>query len=129
VFAKNCFTNFLPIHEFSKLLWHPLNFMALSTGDTEEGKKFGRRRRRSITRRSARTWCSSRTLGFVLTPYSAARAVFHRHGWHSRRSRIFGFIFTAARMATTPSGAWLMAPEDSLCVVNDQPVGNPKRKV
>jgi hypothetical protein len=26
-------------------------------------------------------------------------------------------------------GAWLMAPEDSLCVVNDQPVGNPKRKV
>jgi hypothetical protein len=27
------------------------------------------------------------------------------------------------------AGAWLMAPEDSLCVVNDQPVGNPKRKV
>jgi hypothetical protein len=27
------------------------------------------------------------------------------------------------------AGAWVMAPEDSLCVVNDQPVGNPKRKV
>jgi hypothetical protein len=27
------------------------------------------------------------------------------------------------------AGAWLMAPEDSLCVVNDQLVGNPKRKV
>jgi hypothetical protein len=27
------------------------------------------------------------------------------------------------------AGAWLMAPDDSLCVVNDQPVGNPKRKV
>jgi hypothetical protein len=24
---------------------------------------------------------------------------------------------------------WVMTPEDSLCVVNDQPVGNPKRKV
>jgi hypothetical protein len=33
--------------------------------------------------------------------------------------------FSVARGA----GAWLMAPEDSLCVVNDQPVGNPKRKV
>jgi hypothetical protein len=27
------------------------------------------------------------------------------------------------------AGAWLMAAEASLCVVNDQPVGNPKRKV
>jgi hypothetical protein len=27
------------------------------------------------------------------------------------------------------AGAWVTAPEDSLCVVNDQPVGNPKRKV
>jgi hypothetical protein len=26
-------------------------------------------------------------------------------------------------------GAWLTAPKASLCVVNDQPVGNPKRKV
>jgi hypothetical protein len=63
VFAKNCFTKFSPIHEFSKLQRHPLNFTALSAGDTEEGIKFERRRRRSITRWSARTWCSSRTLG------------------------------------------------------------------
>jgi hypothetical protein len=27
------------------------------------------------------------------------------------------------------AGAWLMVSEISLCVVNDQPVGNPKRKV
>jgi hypothetical protein len=27
------------------------------------------------------------------------------------------------------AGAWVTTPEDSLCVVNDQPVGNPKRKV
>jgi hypothetical protein len=102
VFAKNCFANFSPIHEFSKLQRHPLNFTALSVGDTEEGKQFGRRRRRSITRQSVRTWCSSRTLGFVLTPHRAAGAPFHRHGRRSRRSRIFGFIFTAARIATTP---------------------------
>jgi hypothetical protein len=31
--------------------------------------------------------------------------------------------------ALSTAGAWLMAPEVSLCVVNDQPVGNPKRKV
>jgi hypothetical protein len=80
VVAKNCFMKFSPIHEFSKLQRHPLNFTALSASDTEEGKQFGRRRRRSITRRSARTWCSSRTLGFVLTPRRAARASFHRHG-------------------------------------------------
>jgi hypothetical protein len=30
---------------------------------------------------------------------------------------------------TVLAGAWLMAAEASLCVVNDQPVGNPKRKV
>jgi hypothetical protein len=79
VFAKNCFT-FSPIHEFSKLQRHPLNFTALGAGDTEEGIQFGRRRRRSITRRSARTWCSSRTLGLVLTPHRAAREPFHMHG-------------------------------------------------
>jgi hypothetical protein len=80
VFAKDCFTKFPPIFEFSKLQWHPLNLTALSAGDAEEGIKFGRRRRRSITWWSARTWCSSRTLGLVLTPHRAARAPFHRHG-------------------------------------------------
>jgi hypothetical protein len=102
VFVKNCFTKFLPIHEFSKLQRHPLNFMALSTDDTEEGIKFGRRRRRRITRQSARTWCSRRTLGLVPTPHRSARAPFHRHGRRSHRSRVFGFIFTITRMAATP---------------------------
>jgi hypothetical protein len=27
------------------------------------------------------------------------------------------------------AGTWVTTPEDFLCVVNDQPVGNPKRKV
>jgi hypothetical protein len=79
VFAKNCFTKFPPIHELSKFQRHLLNLVALSAGDAEEGINFGRRRRRSIMRRSARTWCSSRNLGLVLTPHRAARAPFHRH--------------------------------------------------
>jgi hypothetical protein len=102
VFMKNCFTKFSPIHEFSKLQRHPLNFTALSVGDTQEGIKFGRRRRRSIMQRSARTWCSSRTLGLILTPHRVARAAFHRHGRRSHRIRVFGFIFTAGRTAATP---------------------------
>jgi hypothetical protein len=68
VFAKDCFTKFPPIHELSKFQRHPLNLMALSAGDAEEGIKFGRRRRRS-----------SRNLGLVLTPHRMARAPFHRH--------------------------------------------------
>jgi hypothetical protein len=80
VFAKDCFTKFPPIHELSKFQWHPLNLTALRVGDAEEGIKFWRRRRRSITRRSARTWCSSRNLGLVLTPHRTAREPFHRHG-------------------------------------------------
>jgi hypothetical protein len=48
VFTKDYFWKSLPIHEFSKLQRHPLNLKALSTGDAEEGIKFGRRRRRSI---------------------------------------------------------------------------------
>jgi hypothetical protein len=32
--------------------------VALSASDAEEGVHFGRRRRRSVMRRSARTWCS-----------------------------------------------------------------------
>jgi hypothetical protein len=102
VFTKKCFTKFSPIHEFSKLQRHPLNFTALGAGDTEEGIQFGRQRRRSITWRSARTWYSSRTLGLVLTPHRAARALFHRHGRRSHRSRIRGLIFTATRTAATP---------------------------
>jgi hypothetical protein len=67
MFAKNCFMKFLPIHELGKFQRHPLNLTALGAGDAEEGVNLGRRRR-SIMRRSARTWCSSRYLGLVLLP-------------------------------------------------------------
>jgi hypothetical protein len=80
VFAKDCFTKFPPIHELSKFQRHPLNLTALSAGNAEEGINFGRTRRRSITRWSARTWYSSRNLGLVLAPNRAARAQFHRRG-------------------------------------------------
>jgi hypothetical protein len=52
-----------------------LYLTALSTGDAEEGIDLGRRRRRSIAWSSARTWKSSRYLGFVLLPT----------GWPGRR--------------------------------------------
>jgi hypothetical protein len=80
MFAKNCFTKFTPIHEHGEFQWHALNFTALSTGNAEEGVNLGRRRRRSIMRSGARTWSSSRYLGFVFTPHRAARALFHRYG-------------------------------------------------
>jgi hypothetical protein len=80
VFTKDCFTKFPPIHELSKFLRHPLNLTALSADSAEEGINFGRRRRRRITRQSARTWCSSKNLGLVLTPHRAARAPFDRCG-------------------------------------------------
>jgi hypothetical protein len=56
VLTKNCFPQLSPVHEVGKLQWHPLNLTALSAGDAEEGIHFGRRRRRSIMRRGARTW-------------------------------------------------------------------------
>jgi hypothetical protein len=80
MFTENCFTKFPPIHELGEFQWHPLNLTALGAGDAEEGVNLERRRRRSIMRRSARTWCSSRYLGLVLTPHRAARAPFHRYG-------------------------------------------------
>jgi hypothetical protein len=55
LFTKNCFPQLSPIHELGKLQRHPLNLVALSAGDTEEGVYPGRRRRRSITWQSART--------------------------------------------------------------------------
>jgi hypothetical protein len=79
MFAKNCFTKFPPIYELGELQRHPLNLTALGASDAEEGVNLGRRRR-SIMQRSARTWCSSRYLGLVLTPHRAARAPFHRYG-------------------------------------------------
>jgi hypothetical protein len=38
-------------------------------------------------------------------------------------------IITDVQIRLMIAGAWLTTPEDSLCVVNDQPVGNPKRKI
>jgi hypothetical protein len=52
VFAKNCFSQLLPIHELGKLQRHLLNLAALSAGDEEEGVYLGRRRRRNIMWRS-----------------------------------------------------------------------------
>jgi hypothetical protein len=55
VFTKNLFPQLSPIHELGELQRHPLNLTSLSAGDAEEGVHFGRRRRRRIMRRGART--------------------------------------------------------------------------
>jgi hypothetical protein len=57
VFMKNRFLQFSPVHKFGQLQRYPLNLMALNAGDAEEGVHSGRMRR-SIMRRSARTWRS-----------------------------------------------------------------------
>jgi hypothetical protein len=57
VFTKNRFPQFSPVHKLSELQRHPLNLMALSADDAEEGV-YSRQRRRSIVRRSAWTWRS-----------------------------------------------------------------------
>jgi hypothetical protein len=51
VFTENCFTQFSPIHEFSKFQWQALNFVALRIADAEKRIDSGRRRR-SIRGRS-----------------------------------------------------------------------------
>jgi hypothetical protein len=101
MFVKNCFIKFTPIHELGKFQWHTLNLTALSARDTEEGVNLGRRRRRSIMRSSARTWSSSRYLGFVFTPHKVARAPFHRYGRRGHRRGVFRFVLTTARAAAT----------------------------
>jgi hypothetical protein len=58
----------MPIHELGEFQQHTLYLTALSTGDAEERVDLGRSRRRSITRSGARTWSSSKYLGFVFTP-------------------------------------------------------------
>jgi hypothetical protein len=58
VLAKNCFPQLPSIHELGELQRYPLNLAALGTGDAKEGVHFGWRRRRSIMRRGAPTWCS-----------------------------------------------------------------------
>jgi hypothetical protein len=57
VFAKNCFLQLPSIYKLGELQRYPLNLAALGAGDAK-GVYFGRRRRRSIMRWGARTWCS-----------------------------------------------------------------------
>jgi hypothetical protein len=57
VFTKNRFPQLSPVHKFGKIQRHPLNLVALSAGDAEEGVHFGQRRR-SVMRRSAQTYRS-----------------------------------------------------------------------
>jgi hypothetical protein len=58
VFMKNCFSQLSPVHEVGKLQRHPLNLVALSAGDAEEGVYLGRRRRRNIMWTSWSCSCS-----------------------------------------------------------------------
>jgi hypothetical protein len=76
VFTKNRFPQFSPVHEIGELQRHPLNLTALSATDAE-GVHSGRRRR-SIMRRSARTWRSRGNLGLILASHRAAGAPFRR---------------------------------------------------
>jgi hypothetical protein len=101
VFAKNFFSLLSPVHEIGKFQRHPLNLAALSAGDAEEGVYPGRRRRRSITWQSAWTWSSSRHLGLVPASQRAARAPLNRSRWRGCYSRVLGYIFSTARVATT----------------------------
>jgi hypothetical protein len=73
----------------------------LSASDAEEGVHFGRRRRRSIMRRSARTWHNRWSLGLILTPRRTARALLGRIRWRGCHSWACGFVLTATQMATT----------------------------
>jgi hypothetical protein len=82
VFTKNSFPQFSPIHKLGEFQRQTLNLTALPAGDAEEGVETGRRRR-SISRRSAWTWCSRRHLGFIFAPGWTAGAPLHRSGWRS----------------------------------------------
>jgi hypothetical protein len=75
--------------------------MALRAGDAEERVHSGRRRR-SIRRRSAWTWCSKWHLGFIFTPSRTARTPLHRSGRRSYRSCGCSLVPTAVRGATAP---------------------------
>jgi hypothetical protein len=52
-------------------------------------------------RSGARTWSSSRYLGFVLTPHRAARVPLHRYGRRGHQRGVFRFVLTAARAVVT----------------------------
>jgi hypothetical protein len=79
VFMKNSFPQFSPIHNIGEFQRQTLNLTALRAGDAEEGIDSGRRRN-SITRRSAWTWCSRGHLGFIFAPSWTAGAPLHQSG-------------------------------------------------
>jgi hypothetical protein len=105
VFLKNSFPQFSPIHKLGEFQRQTLNLMALRAGDAEEGLDSGRRRR-SISRRSAWTWCSRGHLGFIFAPGRTARAPLHRSRRRSHCSLDCSFVLTAARAAATPFLHW-----------------------
>jgi hypothetical protein len=101
VFTKNRFPQFSPVHELGELQRHPLNLTALSAGDAEEGVHSGRRRR-SIMRRSARTWRNRGNLGVIIASQWAVGAPFHRSRWWGYCGYDCSLVLTAAGAAATP---------------------------
>jgi hypothetical protein len=104
LFAEDRFMKLAPIHELGELQQKALLLTALSTSDAEERIDLGRRRRRRITRSSARTCSSSssRYLGFIFTPQGATRALLCRCRRRSHQGGVLRFVFTTAGMATSP---------------------------
>jgi hypothetical protein len=85
VFTKNSFPQFSPIHKLGEIQWQTLNLAALRAGDAKEREEFGWRRR-SISRRSAWTWCSRQHLGFIFAPGRTTGVPLHRGGRRSHYS-------------------------------------------
>jgi hypothetical protein len=67
----------------------------------------------------------------ILGPRPGPRANAFMASPHASHASSYGTATYGAPLGVghgAPAGAWVTAPED-LCVVNDQPFGNPKRKV
>jgi hypothetical protein len=79
--------------------------MTLRAGDAEEGIDSGRRRR-SISRRSAWTWCGRWHLGFILAPDRTAGAPLHRSGRRNYHSLDCSLVLATARVAANPFLHW-----------------------
>jgi hypothetical protein len=77
--AKNCFSQFTPIHELCEIQRQTLNLMALRHGNAEEREDPGKSSR-SSRRRSARTWGSASHLGLVFATRWAAGTTLNRSG-------------------------------------------------
>jgi hypothetical protein len=74
--------------------------MALCTGNAEEGVDSGQRRR-SIVRRSTRTWHNRLNLELILASHPAAGAPFHQSGQRRCHSRDHRLVLTTAAAAAT----------------------------